>query len=242
MKLRYNNLQKSFNGNTAVNIDELNIGENTLLGLVGNNGAGKTTLFRLSLDLLKSDNGYVELSFTKSNGSVFTTDVRVDEEWKNYTGSYIDESFLIDFLSPEEFFEFIGKVNGIDKTTLADRLKDFEAFMGDEIMGKKKLIRSLSAGNKQKIGIISAMLNNPQLLILDEPFNFLDPSSQNMLKKILVNYNRQTGATILVSSHNLAHTVDISNRILVMEHGRIVRDLDNSNIEARTELEEYFNK
>ena len=242
MKLRYNSLLKSFNGNTAVDIDELCIEENTMLGLVGNNGAGKTTLFRLSLDLLKSDNGFVELSFTKSSGSVFTTDVRVDEEWKNYTGSYIDESFLIDFLSPEEFFEFIGKVNGINKTTLTERLKDFEPFMGDEIMGKKKLIRSMSAGNKQKIGIISAMLNNPQLLILDEPFNFLDPSSQNMLKKILVNYNLQTGATILVSSHNLAHTVDISNRILVMEHGRIVKDLDNSDIGARAELEEYFNK
>ena len=121
------------------------------------------------------------------------------------------------------------------------RLKEYAVFMNDEIVGKKKLIRSMSAGNKQKIGIIAAMINRPQLLILDEPFNFLDPSSQNMLKKMIINYNKETGATILISSHNLTHTIDISNRIVVMEHGKIVKDLDNTDIKAKIELEEYFN-
>ena len=165
----------------------------------------------------------------------------MDEEWKNQTGAFIDESFLIDFLSPEEYFEFIARVNNIDKKTLDIRLKEYAVFMNDEIVGKKKLIRSMSAGNKQKIGIIAAMINRPQLLILDEPFNFLDPSSQNMLKKMIINYNKETGATILISSHNLTHTIDISNRIVVMEHGKIVKDLDNTDIKAKIELEEYFN-
>ncbi len=242
MEIIIDNLKKTLGEKTAVDIDKLTISENTLLGLVGNNGAGKTTLFRLALDLLKADSGTVNMTFTNPDGSTFTTDVKVGEEWKIYTGAYIDESFLIDFLSPEEYFEFIAKVNNLSKETLAERLKDYEDFMNGEILGQKKLIRSMSAGNKQKIGIISALINHPQLVILDEPFNFLDPTSQNNLKKILRNYNRETGAIIMISSHNLTHTTDISTRIMVMEHGKIAMDLENNGKEARTMLQEYFNQ
>ena len=121
-----------------------------------------------------------------------------------------------------------------------ERLQEFNAFMNGEILGHKKLIRDLSAGNKQKVGIIAAMMHQPQVLILDEPFNFLDPSSQNSLKKILTHYNQQTQATILISSHNLTHTVDISSRIALLEHGNIIRDMDNTHESARQELEAYF--
>lgn len=242
MKITLNNLKKTFGEKTAVDIDSLKIEPSTLLGIVGNNGAGKTTLFRLILDLLKADNGEVMTVFDKPDGTTFGTDVKVDEGWKIYTGAYIDESFLIDFLSPEEYFEFIAKISNISKETMNESIERFAPFMNGEIVGQKKLIRSMSAGNKQKIGIISAMLNNPQLLILDEPFNFLDPTSQNILKNILVDYNRNTGATILISSHNLSHTIDISNRIVVMEHGHIVKDIKESSAEARIELEEYFGK
>ena len=162
------------------------------------------------------------------------------EEWKAATGSYIDEGFLIDFLTPEEYFAFIGKITDKTQEEVDERLKDFEKFAAGEIFGQKKLIRNLSAGNKQKVGIISALFNNPKLVILDEPFNFLDPSSQNTLKHVLTEYNRRTGATILVSSHNLAHTIDISTRIALLEKGHIVRDLANADGSARAELENYF--
>lgn len=238
--LSFNNLKKTFGEKVAVDISQLQVDKGTILGLVGNNGAGKTTLFRLALDLLKADTGEVQMTFDDGNGMSFSTDVRVDEEWKKYVGAYIDSSFLIDFLTPEEYFEFIAKVYGIAKEELERRLDSFAGFMNGEILGQKKLIRSMSAGNKQKIGIISALLNNPKLVILDEPFNFLDPSSQNQLKRSLVDYNANTGATILVSSHNLSHTIDISTRVVVMEHGKIVKDLDNSAENAKAELEEYF--
>lgn len=243
MILTIKNIKKTFGENTAVDIDSLTIQPGTLLGLVGNNGAGKTTLFRLMLDLLKADDtaGSIKMQFDNPDGSTFETDVKVDEEWKTYTGAYINESFLIDFLSPEEYFSFIAKVNNLSDDALKTKLTEFEAFMNGEVLGQKKLIRSLSAGNKQKVGIIAAMLAQPQLLILDEPFNFLDPSSQNHLKAMLTEYNRSTGATIIVSSHNLAHTVDISSRIVVMEHGRIVKDLQENNAQAHAELEAYFN-
>lgn len=105
----------------------------------------------------------------------------------------------------------------------------------------RKYIRDFSAGNKQKVGIVAALLTRPQLVILDEPFNFLDPSSQNHLKKLLVEYNKTEGATILISSHNLQHTTDISTRITLLEHGVIIKDLDNKDGGAEKELEEYFN-
>ena len=242
MKITFTNLRKEFGDKVAVNIENLDVKPGTLLGIVGNNGAGKTTLFRLTLDLLRPDCGEVITQFVNSDGTTFGTDVKVSEEWKVYTGAYIDENFLIDFLTPEEYFEFIAKANDMSKSAMTERIEKFSHFMNEEIVGKNKIIRSMSAGNKQKIGIISAMLNDPQLLILDEPFNSLDPSSQNILKKILVEYNKATGATILISSHNLSHTMDICNRIVIMEHGCIVKDFSEPNSSTRQELEEYFNK
>lgn len=250
MQITISQLKKAFNDNMAVNIDSLHVNDGEIIGLVGNNGAGKTTMFRLMLDLLKADNGYVELTFcTNANEQTHGTGDAADtitvnpakmEDWKQYTGAYIDDSFLIDFLLPEEYFEFIAKVCGIDNDTMRQRLDEMERFMGGEIMGKKKLIRDYSAGNKQKIGIVAAMLNHPQLLILDEPFNFLDPSSQNILKQMLTHYNQTTGATVLLSSHNLQHTIDVSSRIVLLEHGVVVKDLANSNGCADKELEHYF--
>lgn len=225
------NLKKAFGNTVACDIEQFTINDGEILGLVGNNGAGKTTLFRMLLDLLKPDEGEVALDGINPAQS---------EEWKAATGSYIDEGFLIDFLTPEEYFAFIGKITDKTQEEVNERLKDFEKFAAGEIFGQKKLIRNLSAGNKQKVGIISALFNNPKLVILDEPFNFLDPSSQNTLKHVLTEYNKRTGATILVSSHNLAHTIDISTRIALLEKGHIVRDLANADGSARAELENYF--
>ena len=232
MNISINNLKKSFGDRTVVDIEQFNINKGEILGLVGNNGAGKTTLFRLILDLLKADSGMVTI------GDINPAE---DENWKTTTGAFIDDSFLIDFLTPEEYFAFIAKVNDITQETLQERLDGLLPLMADEILGQKKLIRDYSAGNKQKIGIISALINNPSLLILDEPFNFLDPSSQNILKKVLVEYNKQTGATILVSSHNLQHTIEISSRIALLEQGKFIKDLSNEGGCAEQELEAYFN-
>lgn len=236
-------LQKCFGEKKAVDVSEYSIRRADLLGLVGNNGAGKTTLFRLMLDLLKADGGEVVYRFDDpqgEDGKGLTVNPAESEVWKAHVGSYIDEGFLIDFLTPEEYFAFIGKVSGMNAEETEQRIADFETFMAGEIVGHKKLIRNLSAGNKQKVGIVAAMFNKPQVLILDEPFNFLDPSSQNILKQILVNFNRENGSTILVSSHNLAHTVDICPRIALMENGSIIRDLDNKDGQAQESLQDYF--
>ena len=224
-------LKKAYGQTIASDIPSFQVNDGDILGLVGNNGAGKTTLFRMLLDLQKPDEGEVSLDGINPAQS---------EEWKARTGAYIDEGFLIDFLTPEEYFAFLGKISGVSQDDVNTRLADFEQLAGGEIFGHKKLIRNLSAGNKQKVGIIAALFNRPSLVILDEPFNFLDPSSQNVLKHVLTDYNRETGATILISSHNLQHTIDISTRIALLEKGQIIRDLPNTDGSARTELEHYF--
>lgn len=225
-------LQKNFGDKRAIDIEDYTIRKGDMLGLVGNNGAGKTTLFRLMLDLLKADKGNVTIN-----------DIHVSqsEEWKTFTGAFIDDGFLISYLTPEEYFYFIGKMYGLKKEEVDERLIPFERFMNSEVMGQKKFIRNFSAGNKQKIGIISAMLHYPQLLILDEPFNFLDPSSQSIIKHLLKKYNEEHNATVIISSHNLNHTVDICSRIALLEHGSIIRDIMNENNSAEKELEDYFN-
>lgn len=230
--IQINSLQKLFGEKKAVDIENYTINQGEMLGLVGNNGAGKTTLFRLILDLLQADRG---------NVTIDGTDVSKSEDWKTFTGSFIDDGFLIDYLTPEEYFYFIGRMYGLKKEEVDERLRPFERFMNGEVMGQKKFIRNYSMGNKQKIGIISAMLHHPRLLILDEPFNFLDPSSQAIIKHLLKRYNEEHGATVLISSHNLNHTVDICPRIALLEHGVIIRDINNADGSAEKELEDYFN-
>ncbi|WP_221661100.1 ABC transporter ATP-binding protein [Bacteroides xylanisolvens] len=225
-------LKKNFGEKIAVDIEHYEINQGDMLGLVGNNGAGKTTLFRLMLDLLKADDGKVIIN---------DIDVSQSEDWKSITGAFIDDGFLIDYLTPEEYFYFIGKMYGLKKEEVDERLIPFERFMSGEVIGHKKLIRNYSAGNKQKIGIISAMLHYPQILILDEPFNFLDPSSQSIIKHLLKKYNEEHQATVIISSHNLNHTVDVCPRIALLEHGVIIRDIINEDNSAEKELEDYFN-
>ena len=239
MDIRIEDLRKTFGEKVAVDVEQYEVKSGELLGLVGNNGAGKSTLFRLILDLIKADTGSVHMTGVY-DGQSTDIDVSQTEAWKDWTGAFIDESFLIDYLTPDEYFHFVARISGLNEEQLQEELKKYEHFMAGEVSGQKKLIRNLSAGNKQKTGIVAAMLLRPQVLILDEPFNFLDPSSQSVIKHLLTQYNQETGATILISSHNLNHTVDICPRIALLENGHIIRDIANHNGEAQQELETYF--
>jgi ABC-2 type transport system ATP-binding protein len=231
MFLEINNLVKIFDKKEVLNISQLSIDQGELVGILGNNGAGKTTLFRLSLDFLKANTGTIFID---------NQDVSLSELWKKSTSAFIDEHFLIDFLTAEEYFYFIGDLYSLNKQDVDTVLKDFVPFMGKEILNQKKYIDKFSKGNKQKIGIIGAMLVRPKLLILDEPFNFLDPSSQIIMKKLLQEYNQKYNTTVLLSSHNIQHVMDICNRIVVLESGYIIRDEVNPDNNAKLEIENYF--
>jgi ABC-2 type transport system ATP-binding protein len=225
-----NDLVKSYNGNTVVNIPTLTFEAGELVGLVGNNGAGKTTFFRLLLDLVRGDKGQI---FSNQ------LDVATTENWKAYTAAYLDEGFLIQYLTPEEYFYFVGKLNGISRVDVDEFLLGFDAFFDGSILKSGKFIRDLSKGNQFKVGIAACLLQKPEVLVLDEPFANLDPSSQMRLVKMLKDLAVRKKVTVLVSSHDLNHVTDVCHRILLMERGRIIKDIDTT-ADTLQELEEYF--
>lgn len=224
------NITKVYNGITVLNIPELSIKKGESFGLVGNNGAGKTTLFRCILDLIRPNTGEVISE---------KLDVSKSSEWKSYTGSYLDEGFVIDFLTPEEYFQFLANINGLSKGDLDNFLNDFSDFFNGEILGKKKYIRDLSSGNQKKVGIAAALIAKPNVLVLDEPFNSLDPSTQIRLKNLLKKLHDDANVTMLISSHDLNHVTEVCERIVVLHEGDIAHDIHTGKDTLKI-LEEYF--
>ncbi len=223
-------LTKKYGGTTVLNIENLEIPKGQSFGLVGNNGAGKTTFFNLLLDLIKPTTGKI---------STNNIQVNLSEDWKQFTGSFIDESFLIGYLTPEEYFYFIGDLRGQNKADIDAFLVQFEEIFNDEIIGKKKYLRDLSKGNQKKAGIVSALIGSPEVIILDEPFANLDPTTQIRLKQIIKELTQNREVTILISSHDLMHVTEVSERIVVLEKGDIIKDLATSEASLK-ELEAYF--
>jgi len=222
------NLSKSYKGVEVLRVDELTIPQGESFGLVGNNGAGKTTLFSLIMDLIQPSSGEVQ-SRDKP--------VARSEHWKSYTGAYLDENFLIGFLTPREYFEFVAKLYGVGKGELDQRLDAFDTFFNGEILDRKKYIRDLSKGNQKKVGIAAALIGQPEVLVLDEPFANLDPSSQIKLKQLIRDLPGEM--TVLISSHDLTHVTEVCERIVVLEKGSIIRDIRTEET-TLNELENYF--
>ena len=224
------NLEKVYKGITAVDIEHLTIEAGEVIGLLGNNGSGKTTLFRLMMDLIRADTGEI-LSKEKQ---VTTTD-----DWKKYTSAYIDEGFLIDYLTPEEYFYFVGKLHQLTPTDVDDFLVSYYTFFNDAILGKGKYIRDFSKGNQFKIGIVAALLTKPEFLILDEPFANLDPTTQLRLVDMIKELATEKKMCIILSSHDITHVAEVSSRILLMEKGKIIKDITGGET-AYAEMVEYF--
>ena len=224
------NISKKYGKAEVLNVENIHIPRGQSFGLVGNNGAGKTTLFNILLDLIRPTTGAI------TNNSVA---VHTSEDWKTFTGSFIDESFLIGYLTPEEYFDFIGDLRGMNTADVRSFLSQFDEFFNGEIIGKKKYLRDLSKGNQKKAGIVAAMMGNPQVIILDEPFANLDPTTQIRLKKIIKTLTENKEITVLVSSHDLTHVTEVSERIVVLDKGHVVKDIATSS-ETLQELERYF--
>lgn len=228
--IEIHNLSKSYNGVSVLNLERISIPKGQAFGLVGNNGAGKTTLFSSLLDLIQPTTGYIK------NGGF---EVHKNEDWKTHTASFIDETFLIGYLTPEEYFYFIGDLRGENKADVDALLAGFEDFFNDEIIGKRKYLRDLSKGNQKKVGIVATLIGNPEVIILDEPFANLDPTTQIRLKGIIKKLASNRDVTVLVSSHDLQHVTEVCERIVVLEKGEQVKDIMTSP-ETLKELEIYF--
>jgi len=223
-------ISKKYGKEVVLNVEKIEIPKGQSFGLVGNNGAGKTTLFNMLLDLIRPTTGFI------TNNNIVVSE---REDWKNFTGSFIDESFLIDYLTPEEYFEFIGNLRGMNNAAVTSFITQFKDFFNDEIIGKKKYLRDLSKGNQKKVGIVAALMGSPEVVILDEPFANLDPTTQIRLKEIIKNLTENKEVTVLVSSHDLTHVTEVCERIVVLDKGAVVKDIQRSE-ETLKELESYF--
>ena len=225
-----NNLSKEYNGVKVLDLESIEIKRGESVGLVGNNGAGKTTLFSILLDLIQASSGEVRIN---------DINVQQSERWKDFTGSFLDESFLIGYLTPEEYFYFIGELHNLGKQDVDLFIAQFEEFFNGEVLNRNKYIRDMSKGNQKKVGIIGALIGNPELIILDEPFANLDPSSQFRLKNLVRKLIDEREVTIIISSHDLSHTVEISDRIIALEKGKLIKDIQTSS-ETLKELNSLF--
>ena len=230
--IKFNNISKTYSKQTVLHVESLEIQPGQAFGLVGNNGAGKTTLFSTLLDLIKP-----------STGEVLNNDinVRTSEDWKSFTSAFLDDSFLIGYLMPEEYFYFVGELRNFSKKQVDDFLTDFEDLFNNEILGGKKYIRDLSKGNQKKVGIVAALIGDPKVIILDEPFANLDPTTQIRLKKIIKTLSQKVGVTVLVSSHDLQDVTEVSDRIVLLEKGLVIKDIKKTK-KTLQDLETYFNK
>lgn len=223
--IKIQNLIKAYNKEIVLNIPELHIQKGEIFGLVGNNGAGKTTMFNIVLDLIVASKGQVVSK---------EINVRESEDWKDFTGAFIDESFLIGYLTAEEYFGFIAGLRHMNKAEINDFLETYKDFFNGEILGKKKFIRDFSKGNQKKIGIIAALMGKPEVIVLDEPFANLDPSSQYKLRKLIRDFSTQYGTTFLISDHTLDNIANVSTRLIILEKGKIVHDV----LKTETTLQE----
>ena len=223
-------LTKKYGSQTVLNLPELHIPKGESFGLVGNNGAGKTTFFSLMLDLIQPTTGSID-----NNG----VEVQKSEAWKPFTAAFIDESFLIGYLTPEEYFYFIGELRGQSRAEVDALMQNFEDFFHGEILNQKKYLRDLSKGNQKKVGITATFIGNPEVVILDEPFANLDPTTQIRLKGIIKELTQNREVTALISSHDLVHVTEVCERIVVLDKGTVVRDIQTSP-ETLRELEAFF--
>jgi len=228
--IRVENLSKKYAGQLVLDVPELQIPAGQRFGLVGNNGAGKTTLFSLILDLIEA-----------SSGSVFSKeiDVQKSEAWKPYTAAFIDESYLIGYLTVEEYYAFLANLRGVTKEEIESWTQGFESFFNGEVLNQKKYLRNFSKGNQKKAGIVGTLIGKPDLVVLDEPFSNLDPTTQIRLKNLIRKEAEKNGTTFLISSHDLTHVTEVCDRIVLLEKGVIVKDIETTP-ETLKELESYF--
>ena len=228
--IKVEGLKKQYKEAVVLDVESLEIPKSECFGLVGNNGAGKTTLFRIMLDLVRASSGKVTCE---------GNDVSKTEEWKNRVGAYLDEHMLLSYLTPDEYFETLRKIYRLSEEDLKLHLENFKELFNDEILGKKKYIRDLSKGNLKKVGIAAAMMGHPEAVLLDEPFENLDPSSQNRLKKLVLQSKENSKITFLISSHDLNHVTEICDRIVLLEKGKVIKDLNEKSLMSE-ELNTYF--
>lgn len=202
-------ISKSFGSLKAVNDVSFEVEKGEIFGLLGPNGAGKTTAIRVLLDIFKPDQGAVSIL-----GGPMT------EEKKDHIGYMPEERGLYQDIQLERCLVYLGTLKGLTPDEARERLTGYlERF--DLASSRNKKVKELSKGMQQKAQLITTLLHNPELIIIDEPFSGLDPVNTQMVKDLLCE-QRDKGATILMSTHQMHQVEELCDRIVLIDHGRTV--------------------
>ena len=226
--LETSGLHKAFGDHTAVEHADLTVQAGSFFGLVGPNGAGKTTTLSMAVGLLRPDAG---------RSSVFGEDVwREPERAKALMGVLPDGLAMPEQLTGRELLTYLGQLRGLDANTVGARAGDLLDVLE---LPERTLIIDYSAGMRKKIGLATALLHAPRLLVLDEPFEAVDPVSAATLKRILTRFVG-TGGAVLLSSHVMALVEQLCDTVAVMASGRVVAAGPLDGVRRGRTLEEAF--
>ena len=207
--LKVENITKKYGDNVAVDNLSFAVDEGEIFGLLGENGAGKTTTFRIIMGLLEPNEGKVTLDGKK-----------IDYNETDYIGFVTEERSLLTKLSVQEQIEFYGTLKGLEKKNITERL-DYWLERFEITSYKDRKIKELSKGNQQKIQFISAIINEPKLLILDEPFTGLDPINVKLMKEAIYSL-KEKGCSIIFSSHQMEYIEDFCEKLILLVKGKSI--------------------
>ena len=228
--LEIRELAKRFGEKIAVNGISLDVPTGSCFGLVGPNGAGKTTTLSMATGLLRPDAGHVRIA---------GVDVwQHPTEAKQLVGVLADGVKLFDRLTGEQLITYTGLLGGLDRETVARRCADLLAML-DLNAAAQTLVVDYSAGMTKKIALACALVHAPRLLVLDEPFESVDPVSAANIRDILQSFVRG-GGTVIVSSHSMDLVERMCDHVAVIAAGRVLAAGSVSDVRGSSTLEERF--
>jgi len=227
--LKVDNVSKSYGTLKAVDNLSFKVEKGEIFGLLGSNGAGKTTTFRMIMSLLEPDNGLVTLF-----------DEKITYDVMESIGFVTEERSLLTKMTVKEQIIYYGKLKGMSEDLILERLNYWlDKLQITEYLNKK--IKELSKGNQQKIQFISAVINEPKLLILDEPFTGLDPINVQLLKECIYTL-KEKGCIIIFSSHQMEHIEEFCDKLVILVKGKVVIEGKLSEIKKDYQKKNIFIK
>ncbi|MCF7930163.1 MAG: ATP-binding cassette domain-containing protein [Acholeplasmataceae bacterium] len=207
--LEVRNARMLYGDLVAVDHLSFQISPGEIFGLLGTNGAGKTTTFRMIMGLLDP-----------TEGEILYNGEKVGYHSVNEIGYMIEERSLLTKITVKELMLYFGQLKDMDPKVILERL-DYWLDRFDIVDYKNKKIKELSKGNQQKIQFISAIINNPKLLVLDEPFSGLDPINMELFVEVIRDFQKQ-GSMVVFSSHQLDHVESFCEQLIVLEKGKAI--------------------
>ncbi len=208
-QIAVNNISKRFGEVQALDNVSFEINPGEIFGLLGPNGAGKTTMIRIILDIYKADQGTASIL-----GGPMT------EAKKNQIGYLPEERGLYQDIQLDRCLHFLASLKGMEPILANQKIAEYlERF--DLASASKKKVKELSKGMQQKAQLISALVHNPDILIIDEPFSALDPVNTQMVKDLLIE-ERNNGKTIVMCTHQMAQVEQLCDRLVLIDHGQLV--------------------